>query len=732
MALSGALSSIVNPTSAVDASGLTGLSLQDLIAYAQASRAPDYSREIAELQQSAETGRTQYTTEASARAGAATLASSIVKSMMDSLAQIGLVAPSVSGASDPQAAQTALVEALRTGAIQPTVDYKKLLAEAAQNPANTIRMLALTAGLGEPQGDLANLASRTSFDTSKLAQEELSSRGTLAGQLEKLPVMSFQQLLDLLMPKFAPGVMDITPDAAAAADAAASASTPAGGETLQQMAKRLGIPKKGGGTAKGQTATPTPAPGGSSAASRAYLQTAKQQFLQAQQELSQSGRTKTFSGGREISGEVTVRNRWRDYLKGLSDAQLNALAADDEVMKNTPVAGVSELINRKLRGQNLLGEDVIGELGARARARSRASFRKRRGRSRGAIVRLKLGDLIASPGYFLLGEGKRDEGVKAGTAEFAYLAPGSVIAPMVPGEKPDMDTAQRAVAEMIVHGGRRTKPTSSADGNLVNGLAPDQIVQTLQAVIRSAGGQAERPRVSSPVPRAQSGVQTYIVQPGETLWSIAQRFLGSGARWPELLGPSGLPPDFNPAGIAPGTTLVIPGNAAAATSAAPAGAAQPLAAIGSPTAATSAEVTGQGPAEKTKEETAQGIRTEAGPGGLLSQLLREGRNVSDILRGLTLKPAPGTAGYEALYGAGANIDPYVRNIVEAPGTRFPLMAILGLPETSRNALLATLGSLSGDVNIPKNILDLQQALRSVAFGGPTLGQTAGAARLAVT
>ena len=48
---------------------------------------------------------------------------------------------------------------------------------------------------------------------------------------------------------------------------------------------------------------------------------------------------------------------------------------------------------------------------------------------------------------------------------------------------------------------------------------------------------------------------TYTVQPGDNLWSIAQRFLGSGLRFAEIAKLNGIP---NPDLIIPGMQLQIP------------------------------------------------------------------------------------------------------------------------------------------------------------------------------
>jgi predicted chitinase len=48
----------------------------------------------------------------------------------------------------------------------------------------------------------------------------------------------------------------------------------------------------------------------------------------------------------------------------------------------------------------------------------------------------------------------------------------------------------------------------------------------------------------------------YIVQPGETLYLIAQRELGDGNRWPEIKNPNGTSPDPNQ--LKPGQELCLP------------------------------------------------------------------------------------------------------------------------------------------------------------------------------
>jgi len=50
---------------------------------------------------------------------------------------------------------------------------------------------------------------------------------------------------------------------------------------------------------------------------------------------------------------------------------------------------------------------------------------------------------------------------------------------------------------------------------------------------------------------------SYIVQPGDTLFNIAERKLGDGNRWTEIKNPDGTAP--NPTQLQPGQELCLPG-----------------------------------------------------------------------------------------------------------------------------------------------------------------------------
>lgn len=65
------------------------------------------------------------------------------------------------------------------------------------------------------------------------------------------------------------------------------------------------------------------------------------------------------------------------------------------------------------------------------------------------LGRAAKGKSVTGPAILLTGEGKNDEGLTAGTAEFVLAAPGTVVAPMQPGDKPDMVTARRRIFEQV-------------------------------------------------------------------------------------------------------------------------------------------------------------------------------------------------------------------------------------------------------------------------------------------
>lgn len=87
-------------------------------------------------------------------------------------------------------------------------------------------------------------------------------------------------------------------------------------------------------------------------------------------------------------------------------------------------------------------------------------------------------------------------------------------------------------------------------------LAPLRFVAGANVVLRESG-----PIVSSPAPGSESIVTSnartrVIIQPGDSLWKLAQQYLGCASRWHELLAAN---PDLaDPSRIRPGSVLLIP------------------------------------------------------------------------------------------------------------------------------------------------------------------------------
>ncbi len=119
-------------------------------------------------------------------------------------------------------------------------------------------------------------------------------------------------------------------------------------------------------------------------------------------------------------------------------------------------------------------------------------------------------------------------------ANLALVHPAAVIAPAVPSPAP-----LRRLDPFT----RRLAPTAPP---LVSRIAP------------SAPQSSVTPRVAppSPVAKTSPSLHTVIIQPGDSLWKLAQQNLGHGSRWQELLAAN--PGIVNPTRIAAGTEIMIP------------------------------------------------------------------------------------------------------------------------------------------------------------------------------
>lgn len=86
-------------------------------------------------------------------------------------------------------------------------------------------------------------------------------------------------------------------------------------------------------------------------------------------------------------------------------------------------------------------------------------------------------------------------------------------------------------------------------------LRPWRQVRVHQAASATLAG-AQRSGRSRPDTRPKPKV--YVVQPGDSLWTIAKRLLGSGARWRDIYAKNQKAIGPNPNLIRPGLRLVIP------------------------------------------------------------------------------------------------------------------------------------------------------------------------------
>src|SRR3972149_1118698 len=69
------------------------------------------------------------------------------------------------------------------------------------------------------------------------------------------------------------------------------------------------------------------------------------------------------------------------------------------------------------------------------------------------MKRAATGNAVDGPAIILVGEGKKDEGVKLGSHEYLLAPPGTVVAPGRRGEKPSMVTAIAAIKRQLKRSG---------------------------------------------------------------------------------------------------------------------------------------------------------------------------------------------------------------------------------------------------------------------------------------
>ena len=77
-------------------------------------------------------------------------------------------------------------------------------------------------------------------------------------------------------------------------------------------------------------------------------------------------------------------------------------------------------------------------------------------------------------------------------------------------------------------------------------------------VSSAAGPEPAAEDPSAPPPAEDGGQKTYTVQPGDTLWKIAEAHYGDGSKYMKIFE-ANRPPLEDPDRIHPGQELVIPG-----------------------------------------------------------------------------------------------------------------------------------------------------------------------------
>jgi len=609
-------------------------------------------RMIAELQEAGETGRTRFTTEAQARTAAQQFANLITTGLGETLEAQGFVSPALAALGGrPSLARAALIEALREGTIFPTLGRQQLLAQAAAEPSDIVRLLALSAGREPLAGAEQELQETLAFNQPKLVEEGRSAQLRLAEQLEGLPDITFQEILDRLLP-----LVEEPEPTLSATDIAGLIAGAGGG----------GIGGVGGG------------PGGVGGG-RAFTGDVTRQATQAERDLLRGreiparGTTATPAKPGKLTPEAAAQRRV--FETNVAFERAHALAVNgrgqEAVQLFTPVVQGLNLKEALALQQRM--RTIISEGNPRLRlftaqlvkiVATRVELLQGIGRGR-----LAKGGHIFDPGFFIVGEG--GDGMKRGSAEFAFLAEGSVVAPMKKGEKPTMKNARRAVAEMILHG-RRGK-----DGEPIKKLA-------------------------------HGGV---TVVSGDNLWTIIQRLGGDPTRWPEVAKAIGLsdPRRLQIGTLIPFEVLQRVGARVPAPPA-PAPAPAPTQAPAPTRTPTPAAAPGRSPEEEQLQQTISGIETLLGPGGTVAGALRSGRSIAEILAGFTLSPSR-----EEFQGL--DIDPELQRRFFGPATQFPFQEFQRLPTSTQSAISSLLGTVSGDKNLVGAITGLQQSLRNRAFSG---------------
>lgn len=682
---------------------------------------------VARLQEAAETGRFLFETETEARQSVQGLGAQLSAAINQILQQQGFSLPQLAGILDPRAARLAAAEALREGLVFPTQARQELLAQAAQSPSDIVRLLALSAGREPAAGSEEALRQELAFNLPKTVREGRTSQQRLGEAFAAQPGPSLAELLEFALGAVRPepepvDIEAVVADAIEQALASigggfaggggaptAAALSPADGGAQAAIDRRIAELEEAGRRARAQsearrpptaTATvtpppPPPGPGATPTVTPTAGELAK--FGQKPPSGALAGGPK-FSP--KVAGAIDSFNSVFSAFAGNRSGRVKSF--------QTTVNGLDATSLIRLR--EAVFDLNLGSLDPTTRTQLLNIIDARRTAIRRELQRRAKGGRTFDPGFFLVGE--KGDAVKRGSAEFAFLAPGSVIAPMKRGEKPTLDNARRAVVEMLMHGkrgGDRKLRKAQGGVTVVGG-------DTLWNIIARMGGDPTRwPEVAKAIGLADPRfLQIGTVIPFDVLARV-------GANVPQppppppppppAPAPAPAPPPAPPPAPAPPPPAPPPSTPSPAPPPAPVSSLPPP--FGpAPTAAPPAPP--QTPEEAIQEKTIGGLETLLG--GPIGDLLRGGRSLAEILRGFSLRPGGG-ADTEVFRELVAGLPQGIREIINAPGTRFPLTTFETLSPAVQQATSSALGTVSGDPNILEAILGLQRGVRRKAFGG---------------
>jgi nucleoid-associated protein YgaU len=138
--------------------------------------------------------------------------------------------------------------------------------------------------------------------------------------------------------------------------------------------------------------------------------------------------------------------------------------------------------------------------------------------------------------------------------------PSAVIAPAVPSPSPlrRLDPFTRRFAPPAPPSASRNA-LSAPQPKMAPAIEPSALPRiAAPSIVPSAPKSSVAASVAPPstVARTSSPLHTVIIQPGDSLWKLAQQNLGRGSRWQELLAAN--PGIKDPTRIAAGTEIVVP------------------------------------------------------------------------------------------------------------------------------------------------------------------------------